>query len=263
MEATSFSLLDQIFALLFMLPWLGVETFKEIDRDFWLLFLSMIVPTVFGLIYLSKATKQGEMSEVAPLLIFLPVLIAFTGPWMQDDALSSLAWIGIIIVGVGAYCLKLETVWQPWDPFLRMIREPPARFVWVTIILGVWTTQIQKLMVQGYGADSTLFLTSLGAIFGLVPFIFRSKGAGKNIMREVSQGGYWLIALGLVSCVSGWTQLAAYNHGGHVATVMSIKRLSVILVSFYGIAIMHESLRVGKLLGIILMTVGGAVLYLG
>ncbi len=260
-EPSSFSFFDQFFTMLFVLPFLHARSLASLDSDFWLLLGASVVPSMMGVVYLSKATKDCQMSYVTPLLIFLPVFVALSGPIWSEDALSRQAWAGICTVGLGGYFLKLEAWRRPLEPLIRIMSDRAARYVWVTIILGVWTTQLQKWMVQAYDAGTALFFTTLGVFLCLIPLTYRHSGGLRNLTREASQVWKLLIILGIVSAVSSWSQFEAYNEGGDVATILSIKRLSVIFVSFYGVTVLQESMNPPKVIGIALMTLGGAVLY--
>jgi uncharacterized membrane protein len=261
-EPSSFSFFDQFFTMLFVLPFLHARSLASLDADFWLMLGASVVPSMVGVVYLSKATKHGQMSDVSPLLIFLPVFVALAGPFWNDDALSHKAWAGICTVGVGGYFLKLEAWHRPLDPLLRIMSDRAARYVWITVILGVWTTQIQKWMVQAYDAGTALFFTTLGVLLCLVPLAFRHSGGLHKLTHEAGQAWKWLVILGIVSAISSWSQFEAYNEGGDVATILSIKRLSVVFVSFYGFTVLRESINLPKVVGISLMTLGGVMLYL-
>ncbi|HYX34846.1 MAG TPA: EamA family transporter [Oligoflexus sp.] len=261
LEPSSFSFFDQLFTMLFVLPFLHAHSLASLDSDFWLMLGASVVPAMLGIVYLSKATKHGQMSDVSPLLIFLPVFVALSGPLWSEDGLSSQAWAGICTVGMGGYFLKLEAWRRPFEPLVKIMSDRAARYVWITVILGVWTTHIQKWMVQAYDAGTALFFTTLGVIICLAPLSFRHAGGLRNLSREASHVWKLLLILGLVSAVSSWSQFQAYNVGGDVATVLSVKRLSVIFVSVYGFTVLRESMSAGKVIGIALMTLGGVVLY--
>lgn len=261
LEPSSFSFFDQFFTMIFVLPFLQARSLASLDSDFWIMLGASVVPAMLGLVFLSKATKHGQMSDVSPLLIFLPVFVALSGPLLSEPALGGQAWAGIGVVGIGGYCLKLESWRRPLDPLIKIMSERAARYVWVTVILGAWTTQLQKWMVLAYDAGTTLFFTTLGIIICLTPLSFRHGGGFRKLSQKVSQTWKLLIILGLFSAVSAFAQFAAYSEGGDVATILSIKRLSVIFVSFYGFAVLRESMHLGKVIGIGLMTLGAAVLY--
>jgi uncharacterized membrane protein len=261
LEPSSFSFFDQFFTMIFVLPFLHARSLASLDTDFWLMLGASVVPAMMGVVYLSKATKHGQMSDVSPLLIFLPVFVALSSPMLSEDALSSQAWTGIATVGIGGYLLKLEAWHRPLDPLIRILTDRASRYVWVTVILGVWSTQIQKWMVLAYDAGTALFFTTLGVLICLAPLSLRHAGGVRNLSRDAGQAWKLLIILGIVSAVSAWSQFEAYDVGGDVATVLSIKRLSVIFVSFYGFTVLRESMNLPKVIGIGLMTLGGVVLY--
>src|SRR6478736_8920963 len=72
-EPSSFSFFDQFFTMVFVLPFLHARDLASLDIDFWLMLGVTVLPSMLGVVYLSKATKHGQMSDVSPLLIFLPV----------------------------------------------------------------------------------------------------------------------------------------------------------------------------------------------
>src|SRR5688572_792146 len=61
-EPSTFAFFDQFFTMLFVLPFLHHRDIASLDSDFWLLLAASVVPAMLGVVYLSKATKHGQMS---------------------------------------------------------------------------------------------------------------------------------------------------------------------------------------------------------
>jgi drug/metabolite transporter (DMT)-like permease len=262
MEPVAFSLCDQLAIVVCLSPLIVRAPWSRLDADFWLFMLALILPSMLGVVALSQATKLGEMSEVSPLLIFLPVFVAVSGHVFFHEELSAWGWFGIALVGLGGYLLKLESFRRPWVPIIRFYTDPGARFVWVAIVLGVWTTHIQKLLVVSYDPFLTLFCNSLGICLCLIPSFLRRYPGIQSWRPLWAEQKTWLVLLGLVSSGSALSQFLAYSEGGNAAVVMSIKRLSVILISLYGMKILRESGGFAKAGGIFMMTLGGIYLYM-
>lgn len=239
-----------------------LQGLHNLDSLFWIMLGCMTIPSMMGLIYLSKATKYGQVSDISPLLIFLPVLIALTGPLWHDERLSGLAWLGICVVGFGGYCLKLQSFRRPLEPLLLLARDRASRYLAVSIILALWTAELQKWMVLAYDPSVTLFFSTLAVVIGLGPLSMKQSGGPRALGRDMQKAWLWLLALGFVSAISAFAQFKAYDLGGDVATVLSIKRLSVIFICVYGFMVLREPMHRGKILGIGLMTIGGVILYL-
>jgi uncharacterized membrane protein len=187
---------------------------------------------------------------------------AVSGHVFFHEELSAWGWFGIALVGLGGYLLKLESFRRPWVPIIRFYTDPGARFVWVAIVLGVWTTHIQKLLVVSYDPFLTLFCNSLGICLCLIPSFLRRYPGIQSWRPLWAEQKTWLVLLGLVSSGSALSQFLAYSEGGNAAVVMSIKRLSVILISLYGMKILRESGGFAKAGGIFMMTLGGIYLYM-
>lgn len=262
LSATTFVVLDLLSSLLLVLPFLYWAQWETLTGEVLFYLVLTCLPASFSLIFLSKATQSGEVSEVAPLLVLVPAISALVAPFITGETLSPMGWLGVLTVLVGGYLLKLREIKHPLEPFLRLKTEPSSRYVMVSVALSVLTVNIQKLAVLKSSALTTMVAQMLLLSLFMIPLVL--YGARSNSLRlKAALKNHWplLLTLGVVSTVGSLSLLYAYQFGGKVAYVLSIKRMSVIFVAFIGMISLGESVRVPKVIGVLIMTLGGVFLY--
>ncbi len=260
-DSLAFTFLDQLIILLILSPALQIKTISTIDSNFVILALCTIGPSLLSVVSLSRATKEGEISEVAPLLVFLPVFVALSGPLFNDQLLGKEVWYGVAAVGVGSYFLKLKDLSRPWEPLTSLFRGTGARLMWLTVGMGVCASHLQALLVEGYDAYTALFFISLGIALCLAPKVLKYHSQRQALRQTIGSNFGLVLLLGLISSSSALSQFLAYQAGGDVAAVLSIKRVSIFFIGLYGIAVLRESAHAGKIIGLVMMALGGVWLY--
>ena len=255
---------DLCFSFCFLLPFVPWAEVFSVSSDYLLVAAGIAIPGVVALVFLSKATKEGEISEVAPLMCLIPALTALTAPIVTGESVSAIGWLGIIVVLVGGYLLKLDDHRQPWKPFQALGREKAVRYLGVTISIAVLTVNFQKLLVlesspKSYLFFHLLFLTALSLPLALS----QGKIKGANLFRQLEAHFGWFVILGLVSLGSSLSLMTAFAMGAPVAYVLSIKRISIVFIAIIGVISLRESFRKPKMFGVVFMVAGGMILYLG
>ena len=259
-EAQVFVSLDVAFCLAYMMPFLPQIDFSLITPRFVGLMFVIAVPNLLAMTYLSKATKEGEISEVAPLLILVPAISALFAPLFLDEYISPLGWLGILTVFLGGYLIKLENLKKPLSPFLALKGDRVTRNIAVAIGISVVNVTLIKWLVLESSALNTLFVSQLTMFILTVPFGVRFAGGLKKSYGIVKGHFFSLGLLGLLSVVSNYSFLTAFDEGGQVAYVLSIKRMSVVFIAGLGMFTMKESVRFGKIVGVGCMVAGGLIL---
>lgn len=260
-DPLAFTFVDQLITLLIVMPTLHLSQIQGLDSNFMILLACLIGPSLLSVLSLSRATKLGEISEVSPLLVFLPVFVALTAPFFGEEKMSQEAWVGVASVGIGSYFLKLRHVSRPFEPFSGLFQGAAARLTFVAVAAGVCASHLQALLVSGYDARTALFFNSLGIAAILFPKVVLDKIQREQVRTNLGSQLRWVLLLGMISSASALSQFLAYEEGGQVAAVLSVKRISVLLIGLYGITVLKESRHAGKILGLIMMALGGLYLY--
>lgn len=260
-DPLAFTFIDQLITVLIILPTLERSKLSGIDANFFIILLCLLGPSLISVLSLSQATKIGEISEVSPLLVFLPVFVAITAPLFGEAHLSGGAWLGVGAVVLGSYFLKLKRLSRPFEPFSTLFEGPAARYTWLTVAAGVCAVHLQALLTLAYDARTALFFNSLGITLCLAPRILFENSKRAELRAQLRSKLGWVLLLGVISSSSSLSQFFAYQAGGQVAAVLSIKRVSVLLIGLYGIAVLKESRHLGKIIGLVMMALGGFWLY--
>lgn len=259
LQPLNFVIFDLGLSLIFVCLFWQKFDFAAIDYHYLIILAVICLPSIAGLNFLSTATKQGEVSEVAPLLILIPALSALVAPFVTGEVISGLGLAGIFVVLFGGYLLKLENFRNPLGPFKALQHDRALKFVLLTVGVSVVNVNLQKLLVLKSDPLTLFFLQQLIMTGLAAPILAWHSRARQDFVASFKANWPLLLLLGVITTTSCLSNLLAYHTGGQVAYVLSIKRLSVVFIAIIGMLALKESYRSAKALGIGFM-VGGCLI---
>ncbi len=194
------------------------------------------------------AIKLSPLSLSLPILSFSPVLLLFTSKLILKEEPSRLGILGVLMVFAGSYILNVSKIKTSlFEPIYAIFKERGSLYIFVVVIIWSITANLDKLGVKSSSPIFWSFSTSLG--LGIL---------GSLILRTKLLFSPPFIYLSLADSLSTIFQMIAISLLP-VPYVISIKRLSVLFSSIWGILILKEK---SNIVGIILMTLGGVIIYL-
>ncbi len=194
------------------------------------------------------AIKFSPLSLSLPILSFSPVLLLFTSKLMLKEEPSRLGILGILMVFVGSYILNVSKIKTSlFEPLFTIFKERGSLYVFIVVIIWSITANLDKLGVKSSSPIFWSFSTSLG--LGVL---------GGLILRKKLFFSPHFLYLSLADSLSTIFHMIAVSLLP-VSYVISIKRLSVLFSSIWGILILKEK---SNFVGIILMTLGSVIIYL-
>src|SRR3989344_5990398 len=169
----AFSLLPTLI-LVFILP-------NEIDT--WALSLRFWIPlsvSLFGIYPIQtylfyRATREGDVSTVTPVLALLPVFNIVTSLILLNEKPSIIGLVGIILVVSGTYLMLLQKTAK------KRIATPVLMMIGAVFCIALGST-LDKIAIQASNPVFYSFVNTLGATVVLwVLFICIKK---KNLLRR-------------------------------------------------------------------------------
>jgi uncharacterized membrane protein len=256
----------QFFGLLVILPMLLVVGLPEVKPAFWWAAAVGLITVPLGNILYMKAVKSADLSMVVPMLAFNPFFTALITIFFTKTFPSPLGWLGILVVGVGLYSLRLDKKSLKrgiLGPLLQ-IRHDSSAMAMLGVAL-VWSigANLAKVLVIN---SSPLFAAFVGASSSsLVLFMMvaaRAKFKLRPVLKSIKTNFINLSALGIGVGLSNLAMYAALSQG-FTPYVISIKRTNIVFSSLAGKMFFKEKLTKNKILGISLMFVGLVLIILG
>lgn len=245
----------EAYALPFLLPLLFFIEIPALDKIFW---YALITCTVFDFVatYLfMKAIKVAPLSLTVPYLGLTPIFSLLFSFFILGEQVSAIGLIGILLVSIGAYTLRLDTRKYGWlAPFKAIFQYKGSLLMFFVAIIYAFTVNMAKITIQH---SSPLFMavtyfSLLAAVY--TPFvIYQSRGkAGKIFGHSKLKLGIGL-AMAFMA-LSHFTAVSKIN----VSYMISIKRFSLLFAVLYGKFIFDEKNIRERFLGGVLIVAGAA-----
>ncbi len=208
--------------------------------------------------FISISYSKGDLTVVYPIARGIaPILVPVIAVVLFDEAISSMAVIGIGLIVIGIFVVALTSNYQKmnmWDIF-HALRYP--------VLIGLSTTAyslVDKSGVTHVQPFLYMYLMTLGSFILLIPYILIKHGLD-SLVNEWKHSRIVIIVSGL--CIFG-----AY---GLVLTALSISKVSYIVPArevgivigvILGIFVLKEPSGVKRLIGAGLIVSGLFVLAL-
>lgn len=231
----------------------AVQGVPPLKPAFWVALAATGPLAAFSFSLYVQALKASDLSLSAPLLATTPLFLLVTSPAMLGEfpGIGGLAGIGCIVAG--SYVLNLGQFRRgPFEPFKALVRERGPRLMLMTAFLWSVSANIDKI---GLMASSPNFW--IAAAFGfttvcLTPLAWRGLGRGLAALA----GRPWeMLATGALEALTCWCQMLALTLA-IVPYVISVKRMSAVMVVVLGGLVLRERRMPERLAGAALMVLG-------
>ncbi|MFZ8826729.1 MAG: DMT family transporter [Candidatus Caldipriscus sp.] len=237
----------KILASLFLLPFAVLHPQISDYRTFLLVYPINLLLNFFAFYLYFSAIKVSPLSLSLPMLSFSPVLLIFTSRVMLGEELSGMGILGVFMVFAGSYILNISKIRVGLlEPIKAIFKERGSVYILIVVLIWSITANLDKVGVSSSSPIFWSFSMSLGlGVLGLLALKFRMSF------------NFPFLYLSLADTLSTLFQMIAISLIP-VPYVISIKRLSVLFSSLWGIVFLGES---ANLIGILFMILGGLIIY--
>ncbi len=210
-----------------------------------------------------QSIKNLEISEALPLLALTPGLVAIFGFLFIHDKLTSIEWIGIILMMIGSYILELKKNNRDiLNPFKSLFNLSKYSYVFIALILFTITSLLDRVLLKDYRLPPYTFM-ALQQLFYAIIFAIIIFMKNKNITLPFKQIPsnviVWILLVAIFTVIYRYTQIEATKLAP-VALVISVKRLSVLVAILLGGRLFKEENLFRKAIATIIILIGATML---
>ena len=218
---TAFS--SRMFGIPVLLTALFFTGVPDLSMRFFMLAIPLGAVTAFASVLIAKAFKASDASIVTPMFAVSPILVLFTSFIILGEVPDLMGGIGVVLIAIGAYVLKLDESTAPLEPLKKLWEEKGVRIIMVVILIYSVTANIDKIGVEMSSPVMWPLATyTISSIF-MLPLMMKKSPQWKSKIKNK-----WK-PLGLLGFLGGGAiilQMAALELT-LVSYVISIKRLSI------------------------------------
>jgi len=249
----------QLGVAVFLLPFLFILPIPPLDAVFFQAFLSALPFELVAYFCYIRAIQRSPLSLTVPFLAFTPIVLIGLPYLILGESVSLPGGIGILLIGLGSYCLNLSDVRKGfWAPFRAIGREKGSLLMIVTAVLFGFTNTFSK---QAIAHSSAFFF---GATYNLAffvilsPFLLRRRKSGSAIRLDTLRASLMPGFLAAATVTFATLAMSLMN----VAYTVALCRLSLLVGVLYGRFLFHEAGFRQRLFGTALMLAGLAMIVL-
>ena len=248
----------RFFPMIIYIPLLFYIGIPKIGEHFILAFFIGGILNLFTTIMYFKAIKLSDLSLTIPMIAFTPIFLLITSPIMTKEYPTFVQIIGVILVVIGAYFLRIHLRKDGiFAPFKALISEPGPRLMLIIALIWSITANLDKIGTLNSSPIFWVIATDAFLILTTFPIMLYKTRSLKPLFSN------WkgLFLMGICNGIGLITQMAAIAQT-QVANVISTKRTSVVMSVGWGKLIFKEQNIKERLLGSVIMVAGAIIILL-
>ncbi len=246
----------------FFAAWMGVIGSGAVGTGYFLPAAgSVILNTAANLLFM-EAVRLSPLSLTVPFLALTPVFTTLLGIPLLGEVPGFLQWAGVAIVVIGALQLNLGSARSaaPRAAWRAFLSEPGSLLMVIVSLCWSLAMPLDKLALVHADVATHGFVLNAGVAVGVLAFmILRREMAG---LWTVSRAWMLVAAAVLVSVIGLGLLLLSLAHLW-VAVAETLRRgFGSISALILGRWMFHEPITAAKVIGIVLMSAGVALILL-
>jgi drug/metabolite transporter (DMT)-like permease len=245
------------YALPFLFATLAMRPIPALDADFWLA-MGVAAPLEVGAMFLYlRAISVAPLSLTAPLLAWTPVFSTVVSAVALREIPSAAGLTGVLLVAAGSWLLYAQEGCTVFEPLRCMARERGARLMFAVALIFSATSALGKIgLMHSSGAFfGPAYVAALAACLALAAV---ARGEGRAMAAELKPN-LWFFAIGAGVAAMTMLHFAAISLA-HVASVVAVKRSSLVASVLIGRVCFGESGLRRRLPGAAIMLAGVVLL---
>jgi len=251
----------------FSIPFLIYPAFKDgipkVNNLFWIVIAASVVSFAYAKTLSLKSLKGSLMSEVVPLTFFAVLFQYIYGLIFLSESLKIISIIGLILIVVGGYTLKVEEAKEDFfKPFKLLATNKNSLMYLIAMIIMPLTTIFDKIGLRNIQPVNQSFLLLMENILTVILLGVYMTGKDKNWVKELKTN-FWTLSLNGVAYMA-LSLLFLYGiTTGAVALVSGVKKLEVFFVLLLGWFLFKDKPKKEVWVGSLIMLVGVILIKLG
>jgi uncharacterized membrane protein len=248
---------SRLFGIPILLAAILYTGIPELGTSFFLLAVPQSLAIALTSILIAKAYKESDASIVAPMYAVSPILVLGTSFLILGETPSLLGGIGVVLIAVGAYSLKVGGSGRMLEPLRKLWDERGVQIILVVLLIYSITANTDKIGVNSSSSIMwPLTIYTLSTVF-MLPVMMKKSPEWKTKIRKEWKPLSLLGGLGGTAIILQMTAIKLTL----VSYVISIKRLSIpvtVILSFFLLQ-EKESFK-QRLIGGAIMTAGAILI---
>ncbi len=257
MEFSAIFSLTNAILVLFLIPFVDFNI-----KLFDLLFIYLISWFgTLGFLFSIKAIRHMQLSSLLPFVNFSPVIAALLGVVFLNEILSLKQWTGIILLLAGGYMLETRNVSNYREFFRNIIKSRSLHYLFLALLFYSFTSIADRYIITKITDNNTyLFFVLIFIAFNFFLMSSLVYGGIGDIKKGLAKNWKLLAVAGLLTFIYRVAYVYSLSLADDLASVLSVKRLSVLFGVVLAGTFLHEKGLGKKIIATLIMLVGVGLL---
>ena len=249
----------------FGLPLLGLNLIlffgpvPRVDGWFFIGILGSAILNTLAHLAATQALKEGDVSLVAPLFVFSPVVTLLVSSFTLREVPQVLPLIGVGLIIIGAYLLTLSSWHEAFEPLRAVVHQ---KALWLAITASMlWgiTPVFEKTAIQHTFPENPT-AAAFGALLALTLILFPimlSQADRPLAQLRIRWRGF--VVLGVIGGIAPLFGYAAFSLG-LVGYVSALFKMSSVFALLWAFILLREKDVPRRLPGAVMMIIGAILI---
>ena len=143
-----------------------LAAWPPLPPSFWRTLALVIPPEIGGMLFLTLALREGDVSVVQPIMGLIPLFVMAGGVVFLEEVPSPLAVVGIVLVAAGLYFVGLRRGASLLEPIRSLATSRASWYAVLATLFWTVTSLIHKVGIAIVGPMPWAATLTLGSGLG-------------------------------------------------------------------------------------------------
>lgn len=242
------------------IPFLFVADFSQINWNILVIIYTASLFSTSTSLLLFKAMKHGAISEVAPILATLPLVVSLLAFFILGEKMSAMQVIGLFLMAAGIMFLEFGN-FKSDSGIFRKGRKRYLLYIALCLILGGIGAIFDKAILSGLQINSLAYLAIIQIFIAInyLVFISLKPKLFPDFKGDLSR--FWKIVLliSVFAVIHRYLYVSAIKIAASIGLVVAVYKLSSLFNVFVGKKFFGETDILKKIIATVIV-LGGVFL---
>lgn len=241
-------------------PFMFVADFAQINwHTLIIIYIASLFSTITSLL-IFKAMKHGAISEVAPILAILPLVVSLLAFFILGEKMNVFQVTGLLLMVTGIMFLEFKN-FKSSNGIFRKGRKRYILYIVLCLILGGVCAIFDKAILSGLNINAIAYLAVIQIFiaFNYLIFIGIKPKLFPNFKDDLSKFWKIIILISLLACIHRYLYSSAIKIAASIGLVVAVYKLSSLFNVFIGKRFFGETDILKKIIAAIVV-LGGVFL---
>ena len=268
-HTTEYLTIFTILSFILLLPFFSFVNFDQSGIAWMLMYVAGLLLT-FSYVFLSKAYRHLNISDVAPLTNFNVLFVLLISIVFLKETVTWFQLVGIALILIGSYVLQVKkgsnNIWKPFS----MLKDKYVKNILIALAVAAVAHMLSKMLLTPAQTNLNIppidpftfvFITRMFMAINFTVILVVFFDGFKGIKHGVKNVGLWILFAAALSATGAIMYYAAMSLT-FLVLATSLSKIETLLTTVVGGEIFHDKNLLQKTLACLIIIAGSILVIL-